>query len=101
MARAGRKYSSADDNWVESNQRDVLQILDDLSLNYMMHRDVRPANIVLAPVDTRKCKVHKRVHKWNIIDFAWSIADDPGDEGKDELIREIQQSAFSNLIFTS
>ncbi|KAH9930940.1 uncharacterized protein B0H18DRAFT_119539 [Fomitopsis serialis] len=101
MARAGRKYSLADDDWVKSNQRDVVQILDDLSLNYIMHRDFRPDNIVLAPADTRKCKVHKRVHKWNIIDFAWSVVDDPSSPGKYELISDMQRASFRNLHFTS
>ncbi|KZT74156.1 hypothetical protein DAEQUDRAFT_807842 [Daedalea quercina L-15889] len=82
MARGGRKYSLAEDDWDESNQLEIRQLLDDLSSGFILHDDFRPANIVLAPADARECIMHKCIHKWNIIDFAWSLVDDPFDQSR-------------------
>ncbi|KZT63533.1 hypothetical protein DAEQUDRAFT_770526 [Daedalea quercina L-15889] len=96
MARGGRKFSMAKDDCDQSNHEDIEDILYNFSATYMLHVDLRPSNIVRAPADTQACKVHKCVHQWNIIDFAWSTIDGPGDKSKRVLICRLQQAQWRN-----
>ena len=56
------------------------ELLDDLALTFIVHADLRPANIVRAPADSQWCQRHDRVHEWNLIDFAWASVDDPSED---------------------
>ncbi|KAH9930941.1 uncharacterized protein B0H18DRAFT_119547, partial [Fomitopsis serialis] len=94
MARGGSKYSVDEDEWDEEAQQDILQVLDDLALSYIVINDLRPPNIIHAPHDTRKCGRHKCVHKWNLVDFAWSIVDDPKTRNKAGFLRELQRNKY-------
>ena len=53
------------------------ELLDDLSRTFIIHDDLRPANIMRAPADSHWCRRHCRVHEWNLVDFAWAGVDDP------------------------
>lgn len=56
-------------------RKDIQEILEDLSMVYMLHGDMRPNNVVRAPEGTARCKRHDCVHKWNMIDLAWTHVD--------------------------
>ncbi|KAH9842373.1 uncharacterized protein C8Q71DRAFT_852939 [Rhodofomes roseus] len=88
----------AQDDWDRSNHEDIVGVLYDFSATYMLHVDLRPSNVIRAPSDTQECKVHKRVHKWNTIDFAWSTVDasGPKDEAKYALICKLQSAKWKN-----
>jgi len=101
MARGGRHFTLAEDDWDQSNHEDIVQMLDDFSLCYIIHVDLRPANIIHAPPNTRLCPVHKCVHKWNIIDFAWSVVEDPRDQAKFAIICDMQRAKWRNRYFMS
>ncbi|KAH9842371.1 uncharacterized protein C8Q71DRAFT_801794 [Rhodofomes roseus] len=98
MARGGRTFSMAEDDWDRSNHKDIEDILDDLSTMYMLHVDLRPSNVIRAPSDTQECSMHKYVHKWNVIDLASSTVDGPNDndDAKLALICKLQQSKWRN-----
>ena len=82
-------------------RREIPQILDDLSSTYSFHGDLRPANIIRAPANTESCSKHKCVHRWNVIDFAWVLAEDI--DNKDELKRSelfrLQRMAYRSPYF--
>ncbi|KAH9928833.1 uncharacterized protein B0H18DRAFT_874518 [Fomitopsis serialis] len=100
MSRGGATYTREDDA-DKANQKDIRAILDDLSRIYLWHGDLRPNNLVRAPAGTMLCKKHKRVHKWNIIDFAWTGVDDADSDvgGKSKLIRESQRASYRGYYF--
>ena len=84
-------------------RQDVLQILDDLSLAYVFHEDFRPANLVHAPKNTKKCKHHKRIHKWNIIDLATVPVDEysENDDDKFKTLSRLQRRGYHcNYFYT-
>ncbi|KAH9913666.1 uncharacterized protein B0H18DRAFT_1126070 [Fomitopsis serialis] len=94
MAHGGQKYNMNEDDWDTDNRKDVLRVLDDLTSGFIIHNDLRPANIIRALADTKMC----RVHKWNLADFAWSIADDPRNENTNyEYLDDIQRGASRGL----
>jgi len=100
MSRGGATYTRKDDA-DQHNQTDIRAILDDLSDNYMWHGDLRPNNLVRAPASTLACSKHSCVHKWNIIDFAWTTADDTdGDiDTKLRTIHNLQLVCYRNHYF--
>ncbi|EIW83331.1 hypothetical protein CONPUDRAFT_121844 [Coniophora puteana RWD-64-598 SS2] len=75
MSRGGETCKHVD-GMDTSTEKDILEILSDLSLASIVHGDLRPANIVRAPVSTALCERHNRIHKWNIIDFSSADIDD-------------------------
>ncbi|CDO70087.1 hypothetical protein BN946_scf184806.g14 [Trametes cinnabarina] len=79
----------------------IEEILIDLSLSFFLHKDLRPANIIQAPKDTEECPVHKYVHRWNLIDFAWTIVDQPERDNREKLnwICEEHLSLFTDDYF--
>ncbi|KAI0716718.1 hypothetical protein C8Q76DRAFT_725323 [Earliella scabrosa] len=101
MSRAGSKYSLDEDDRDESHRKDLIAVLDDLTWSYIIHHDLRPANIVRAPQDTQKCPKHKVVHKWNLIDFAWSVVDDPLMKSplRNKVLHETQRCAYRDSYF--
>ena len=80
------------------SRRDIKSLLDDLSLVLILHNDLKPANVIRAPANTGRCTIHNRVHKWNIIDFAWVHVDEyDGNEEKKEKLSFLQKIAFHSL----
>ncbi|KAH9930945.1 uncharacterized protein B0H18DRAFT_1083677 [Fomitopsis serialis] len=100
MARGGRKYTLDEDDFDPRTEAEVNQILDDLSSAYIMHQDLRPANLIRAPAATQKCPTHKRVHKWNIIDFGWSSVDEhDGNDVEGDVIKKLHRFNYENPYF--
>ena len=83
------------------HRHEIYEILDDLSNAYILHCDLRPVNIVRAPKSTEVCEQHKRVHKWNLIDFAWSTVDerDPVPGLRLETIQRHQRVPYRTVYF--
>ncbi|KAI0765235.1 hypothetical protein C8Q74DRAFT_1431515, partial [Fomes fomentarius] len=101
LARGGPTYGIEDDENPKT-QKDVRQILKDLSRAYILHEDLRPPNLIRAPADTSRCPYHNRVHKWNIIDLGGTSIDDPEDNDSVERHKDIakfQRRSYQSLFF--
>ncbi|KAI0765218.1 hypothetical protein C8Q74DRAFT_1440165 [Fomes fomentarius] len=93
LARGGARYGIEDDENPKT-QKDVRQILKDLSRAYILHDDLRPPNLI------RGCPYHKRVHKWNILDLGGACIDDPADNDsveRHQVIDELQQDGYQTM----
>ena len=79
---------------------DIYRILNDLTLAYILHQDLRPPNLIHAPKNTAMCHRHKCVHKWNVIDFAWVSADIvERDPAKYETVAMLQRMRYRSDYF--
>ncbi|KAH9920211.1 uncharacterized protein BXZ73DRAFT_91946 [Epithele typhae] len=84
MSRGGPAYSVADDDHDTKTLHDIAMILEDLSFSAILHEDIRPPNLLRAPADTQECPRHKCIHRWNLVDFPWSVVDERSQErGRD------------------
>ena len=78
-----------------------MELLDDVSVAHVLHNDLRPVNIIRAPKNAERCKQHKHVHKWNLVDFAWSLVDhyDHDDRERVQVILVRQRVAYQSEYF--
>ncbi|KAI0716717.1 hypothetical protein C8Q76DRAFT_856140 [Earliella scabrosa] len=98
-ARGGARYKDEDD-WDEDTKSEIMELLDDVSAAHVLHNDLRPVNIIRAPKNAERCKQHKHVHKWNLVDFAWSLVDHfDHDRRRAKVIRVRQRVAYQCIYF--
>ncbi|KAI0779485.1 hypothetical protein C8Q74DRAFT_1197848 [Fomes fomentarius] len=101
LVRGSHIYRGEDDR-NRDTQNEIREILHDLSRMYIIHVDIRPPNLVRAPANTRRCRFHKRIHNWNIIDFGWAAADDPQDDKdgvKQKTIATLHRHSYQSEYF--
>ena len=74
--------------------------MDDVSVAHILHNDLRPVNIIRAPKNAERCKQPKRVHKWNLVDFAWSLVEHfDHDRERMKVIQVRQRVAYQSEYF--